>query len=560
VDPAIREGEAWQLDARATRTERRRAAWVTLAGFTLSVLLGLASRGVYHEDDICHFHMAWMSWSEVDSLLNQWGRPGYNLPTCVVAHFFGVQGCRLFSAIQTAVVAWLAYLIARRALPRAGMTSAWAPWAAAFVWLQPVTLILSLTTLTETTAALYLALGLWLYLRGNRVGGCLAFGALFVTRYEFLALSPLLAYLVGRDALAATGGDFRRALRQPWPWACAAAALVLPVLYCVAAWWADLPPAVSPLYTFARPYPTTYGSGGLHEMPLRWVAQAGAAVVALALAGSIALGRRGAVLTVAVLATVALHALLWWGGKFATGGYPRFFVPLSGPVAVLAAAGLAASWRGRRWAIGLLPLVALGSLGVGIALWPHVLPGWFQPFALRFAVALLVLALAAGGLPLFIRGDRVRVASRVAAVLMLALALAQLTIQVRPLKLENRAHHPLVHEAALWIERERPPGAPIITGLTSFHLMRSDVRDRVQWVRSPKEARDAWTLAAPGAMFVALDRPDPGPWDAAEQARLEEDLRRLEVGGAASFVTVRDGYILRVHTRADPATDGGRDR
>ena len=48
---------------------------------------------------------------------NTWSRPGYCVPAAVAVHFFGMLGCRIFSALQTAVVAYLAYRIAARLCP-----------------------------------------------------------------------------------------------------------------------------------------------------------------------------------------------------------------------------------------------------------------------------------------------------------------------------------------------------------------------------------------------------------------------------------------------------------
>ena len=52
------------------------AAVATLAGLSASIVLGLASDGAYHDDDICHFLFARDAWSSVHALLHQWARPG----------------------------------------------------------------------------------------------------------------------------------------------------------------------------------------------------------------------------------------------------------------------------------------------------------------------------------------------------------------------------------------------------------------------------------------------------------------------------------------------------
>ena len=120
--------------------ERYLAAVLTLAGLAAAIVLGLLSEGVYHDDDITHYHFALDGWTDARAMLHWWGRPGYNLPTAVAAHFFGVTGCRIFSALQTAAVAWLAYCIARQIAGRGGDSGRWAALAPLLVWAQPLVL------------------------------------------------------------------------------------------------------------------------------------------------------------------------------------------------------------------------------------------------------------------------------------------------------------------------------------------------------------------------------------------------------------------------------------
>ena len=176
---------------------------LTLGGLAVALLLGAASDGFYHDDDITHFLFARDAWTQPRSMWHWWSRPGYNIPTMLVAHFFGVLCCRFFSALQTAAVAFLAYLIARRLARYAGVPAYVAALAPALVWVQPLAMTLASTTLTETTAAVYVTLAVWLYLRGNRIWACAALSPAFVTRYETMALAPIVAGAVVYDCLRA---------------------------------------------------------------------------------------------------------------------------------------------------------------------------------------------------------------------------------------------------------------------------------------------------------------------------------------------------------------------
>ena len=122
----------WHLTALALA-----AGGLAVAGVLISL-----SDGFYHDDDLTHYNFARAGWHSAGSLLYRWARPGYNVPAAVVAHWGGLLGCRIFSALQTAAVGFLAYLIARRI----GVPPAAAAMAPALVWLQPLTMTLACTT------------------------------------------------------------------------------------------------------------------------------------------------------------------------------------------------------------------------------------------------------------------------------------------------------------------------------------------------------------------------------------------------------------------------------
>ncbi|GAG38979.1 unnamed protein product, partial [marine sediment metagenome] len=85
-----------------------------LGGLALAAVLGLLSDGIYMNDDATHYFIARDGWSKLSALLHRWGRIGYTAPTSPVAYWFGFAGCRLFSAVQTALISLLAWRVARR--------------------------------------------------------------------------------------------------------------------------------------------------------------------------------------------------------------------------------------------------------------------------------------------------------------------------------------------------------------------------------------------------------------------------------------------------------------
>ncbi len=326
-----------------------------LGGLTVAVVLGLLSDGIYMNDDATHYFFArdgWRTlvekdgWDRLSVMWHRWGRIGYTAPTSPVAYWLGFAGCRVFSAVQTALIALLAWRSARRLIGPGIFAAA----AALMVWLQPLTFRLALTTLTETTGALYLMLAIFLYVRGNRLWSCVTFSALFLTRDEMLALAPLVALAMLLDARRLTGGSLRKALATKWVWAGCALLAAGPVLYVLISIPVDLPSDGDPLQIFSREYSAEYGTGPLYWMAARWSEQATPTIVALGLLGLgllvRSLWRRKPLVRPAApaagvwliptwtIAYLALHSVFFSRGMFAHGGEGRYMIPLSGLLAL----------------------------------------------------------------------------------------------------------------------------------------------------------------------------------------------------------------------------------
>lgn len=421
---------AARAETPGTSAPDRRDLWValglTLAGLAASVVLGQLSDGLYHRDDWYHYLYARDSWDRPDIGLHWWARPGYNYVTMPVARFAGLAGCRVLSAVLTAVTAVLAYRVALQV----GLPRRWACWVPGLVWLQPLVMTLSMTTLTETPAALYLTLSVWLYLRGNPVAACAVLSVLFVTRIETAALAVIPAAGILHTAWVRGGRKLWGALRQPLPWICAGALLWAPVAYCIAAQVAGVPPRHNPIHIFSIHHPKDYGAGAWYSYLLRWAQASTFALTAAAVAGAVHLGRRGAFVTAWALGLVALHGVLFRFELFSSGGYGRFLVPAGGLYAVLAAGGLAGIWRraSRR-----LPASALLTAAVCAgAAW--IACRWVLQGYEAAAIAACLAVVAPLAVATLARPQRVQRFARRAAVAALVLTAAvQYGIQVRPL-------------------------------------------------------------------------------------------------------------------------------
>jgi len=529
-------------DARRRRDDALALA-LTLFGLAVAfVLIGL-SDGFYHDDDITHFLFARDAWGDPVALWHWWGRPGYNVSTMFVAHFFGLAGCRAFSALQTAAVAYLAYLIARRIAGAAGLPARAAALAPALVWIQPAAMTLACTTLTETPAALYMAMGIWLYLRGNRVWGCAAWSAMFVTRYETAALAPVLAVAVIYDALRQANWKIAPALRTGWAWGCAAALLWGPLAYVAASAAASLPKEDSILYMFSRSYPTQYGSGRWGHFLVRWLMASGGGVVALAVAGAIRAGRRAWLVTALGLGLVGLHTVIYHYGLFASGGYARFLVPASAPVAALAAAGLAEAWRrGRHAGVEAVFFVLAGAVAVA-SRYAYLAPKLLSISTLAPAAVVFVLA---GSFMVVTRQGRGRhLLARAAAAVAIAVAAAQACGTIRPLTIAASPLNAALAECLRGTSRTRFADNPALT----THVLVAHIRPNSDVVDNPADAMDRWKRARPGTVFFWDSKygREPGEFDRLGRLYAELELRGgmltshwVAGRGAAVFVRLPD--------------------
>lgn len=536
------------IQAEATGRRRWSVVAAALTGLGLGVAVALAivseaRNGFYHDDDVNHYLFAEDAWGDSEAMLHVWARPGYNLPTMLAVKVGGMLGCRLFSAAQTALVAWLAFAIARQ-LKVPGPFAAFAPL---LVWIQPLVLLLSATTLTETPAAVYLALGVWMFLRGWRVGACAVVSLCFVTRYETMALAPLWGVFVLWEAYKAAGRCWLGALKQGWAWACIPALAWAPVAYGLAAWLAEIPMPHSPLNMLTRQYTQEYGSGPLWHFSQIWPMAASLGLLALAAVGAavfVSRGRGGLVASL-TYGLVALHSVLFWKGMFATGGYARFLVPLAGLVAVLGARSLEALWQGRpRWAAPLGLAVGLGWIA-GVSAY---LPWWVRQYLP--VAAILVGFVALVGLVIDAAGARRALGRGVAAVL-LGLAVAQTLGQVRPMPLGYDGFHSAVAKAVRDVNRPPYAGREMITQ----HVIVRYLWGGGEAAFGNEVALDLWNQAEPGTLFFWENKYCYKPH---EMASTHELYDAMWARGRRVYRCDVDGAVVEVFERrpADPVSMG----
>ena len=500
-----------------------RLGWVfVLAGLAASTVLGLLSDGIYMNDDATHYFISREGFGNPVALLSRWGRVGYTLPTAPVAHWFGFTGCRLFSAIQAALVSLLAWRTARRLIG----PGVFAASAALLVWLQPLTFRLAMTTLTETTGAFYLTLAIFLYVRRNRLLACAAFSALFLTRDETLALGPLVALALVIDAYHRAHGRWRGVLATAWMWGGFAMLAAGPILYVLASLCVDLPAGGDPLQIFTREYSKEWPTGPLYWMTGRWCEQATPGILAAGLLGlgllagsawrrrplSGEAGRATGVWLIPAwsVAYLALHSVLYNRGLFTHGGEARYMVPLAGLLAIQAAVGLRAVLIDRQGAAVLVfAILLVGLIWLPVACFSHWLGGLRAAAGIGVAtISILILLL---GVLAVTKRAPPRLAAAVLVLIAAFLTLGQFKFYCKPLSLNDPVDpidRPL-GQAAHYVIDNGLAGRVLIAKHPLIHLLLPD--SHLQWTN--REALDLWLASSPGTVFFYDSKncnwPDP---------------------------------------------------
>jgi hypothetical protein len=422
------------------------------AVFLLTVILGLWSDGVYHDDDLTHFMMArWARWCP-EYLLHLWGRPGLTVPLASVSWIgdaaTGWHLARLLSAVVTAVTAYLAARLATRL----GIGPAWL--VALMCGLQPLNVVLGATTLTENFTAFYLVAAVLLLAGGRPTLGSAVFSIALLTRHEAMVFLPIwfLALLAGNFSVRRKISAFIAAVSAP---------LVHNVIFRIV--FEDWPVTMLFRPQGSSEYPPTsllgYVPHALEAVP--------PVLAGLAVIGAFVLLRQGRALIPAIAGVyLATHVAIKAFGVYASGGYGRFMVAIAPFVAILAVAGLSEiAGRTRRrsscrwgwiamaavWAIGLLAFEIERSAGrIGLhdsrAIW-----------AMRGVAAAAVLLTA---LSAFAASGRSLLPQMTAAFLVVT-CLIQWAVLVRPMRLHDEQRQ--VYDVVAWLKSQGLDKQPLFT-------------------------------------------------------------------------------------------------
>lgn len=320
--------------------------WVSiLAGVAWILYRIINNTGWILDDEICHYVFSRSVWENSDQVFNHWTRPGRNLVHCLAAPF-GFTFARVYTLALAMIAVWVTFKVGRILKVR-------------MLWLVPMMLIfqswfpeLSYPVLTQTPFMLFWILGVWLGLKGRWHAAGFCFGYLSLIRHEGI----LLTAIWGMWVIFNDGGVGRRLIeylkrKSDLKGLCSAlgrdllyglSTISAIVLYNLAAliFHGSFPFAV-----YFESNPTDmYGSGTLfHYVPLL-IGGVGIVSTLLSVVGVFSLrGRltKWSLLLVTYPAYFLLHALIFWKGAFASGGYYHFLMPMAPFFALLSAEGVA---------------------------------------------------------------------------------------------------------------------------------------------------------------------------------------------------------------------------
>ena len=506
--------------------------------FIGTILLGLASNGVHHDDDLTHYLMArWARWFP-GYLLHVWGRPGATIPMAAVAWIgdadFAWHVCRILSACVTAATAWMAAVLAARK----GIGPAWV--VVLLFYVQPFALMLAATTLTENYLAFYLIAAALLLDKGRPIAASIGFSLSLLSRHEMLLL--LLVWcsrVMLNSAVNIANGELKAesqsvirtrsrfslfAIRHS-TFATCAAALWAPIVHnCLHfAAFAKWPAAM-----FLTPKGSTeyVAEGVLSYLPDALQAIPPAVFALAIIGGGVMIKRRNWLIPSIAGTFFATHCAVTALGVFASGGYPRFMAGIAPFVAIVAVAGIEqvrANWNNPQRTAPLW----LSLVGVLLAGWLAVeiecragrlyLPGRFM-LAIRLEVGVLIAICAAqaAGWPRSIARARGAALALIAAV-----SLIQTAYWMQPLRLKPAQRQVLA--AATWLRENRLADRPIFATNAWFpHFM--------GFIENPKVLKGKRLLAAmPIGTLVLWDSIYSGSdYHGVKLADLENDLTHYQ--------------------------------
>lgn len=310
-----------------THNDRAAKLWLAFC-VSLSIALIVLFPDSIQQDGGYHFLFARWAWTHPDLFVGVWARPLFTTLFAVPA-LGGYAAAKLFAAVIAASAAWQTFRHAKElGLERA-------PLAIPLLYLQPSFFVISADTMTEPIFALVLVIALRLDHARRQPLALIVISLLILARPEGGFVALLWAYWFLRDPFP-SGNRFQRL------------ASIGLLSVGVVIWWVAAFAITGDALFIAHNWPsnwpvtgTIYGTGSWWNYIFRLPEIAGPILIPCLVAGIIISRGESNLRKCAGLFFLffVLHTVLRKFGLLGSAGYPRYFVAIAPPIALLTLVG-----------------------------------------------------------------------------------------------------------------------------------------------------------------------------------------------------------------------------
>lgn len=320
---------------------QRTIFWATFAlGLGWAMYRLFASTGYILDDEATHYIKSRSAWANPDIFFDLWTRAGRNLIHALVAPF-GLTVTRLFTLFLAAV----AVILTAKSAKHIGLKSIWA--VPVLMFFQSWFPDLSYSILTQTPFMIIWILGIYLAQKDRFYLASICFGYLSLIRHEGILLTALWGIWVSFQSGGILNRVFKKEFGEIAPKAIFRDAVlafftVLPIILFNLADWMYFGGAEEykiPFMVYFDSNPTDYyGSGPIYHYAALLVPALGIFSLLLALFGALFIKKdlqKWSLILFTYVSYFVVHSYIFWAGKFASGGYYHFLMPMAPLFALL---------------------------------------------------------------------------------------------------------------------------------------------------------------------------------------------------------------------------------
>jgi len=320
---------------------QRKIFWGTFAlGLAWALYRLFANTGYIQDDEATHYIKSRSTWANPDIFFDLWTRVGRNLIHAFVAPF-GLTATRLFTLFLAAV----AVILTAKSAKHIGLKSVWA--IPVLMFFQSWFPDLSYSILTQTPFMIIWILGIYLAQKDRFYLASICFGYLSLIRHEGILLTALWGIWISCQSGGILNRIFKKEFDKIAPKAIIrdtvlALFTVFPIIIFNLADYLYFRGGAEysfPFEVYFESNPTDYyGSGPIYHYAALLVPALGFFSLLLALFGALFIKKdlqKWSLILFTYVSYFVVHSYIFWAGKFASGGYYHFLMPMAPLFALL---------------------------------------------------------------------------------------------------------------------------------------------------------------------------------------------------------------------------------